>query len=193
MRSPLRRRGFTLIEILVSVAIIGILAALAVPAWAAAAAKARQTEAKAGLKAIHALETAYFAENGEYGTLVAIGFVNEGSARYGYMISDDDGGVVPPDKEVLDTGGGLGSFGGIFPEPGPSTLSDDDDDGTGFCTICDGQAPGDGGHAFGNPHLSTDSFEVVALGSISGAPSPNDIDVWTVDQTGYIENINPGY
>src|SRR5690349_17514558 len=110
MRRPRLMGGFSLIELMISVAIVGILAALAVPTWAAATAKARQTEAKAGLKAIHTLELGYWGENHTFGTLSQIGFVNEGSSNYGYMIANGSGGVIPPKGVVMDVGGSYGSL-----------------------------------------------------------------------------------
>ncbi len=58
--------GFTLIELVIVVAIIGILAALAIPNFMSYQAKARQTEAKVGLGGIFTAATAYYAVNLTY-------------------------------------------------------------------------------------------------------------------------------
>jgi len=60
LRNP---KGFSLTELMIVVAIIGILATLAIPKFLQYQAKAKQTEAKANLVALHTSEIAYFAEN----------------------------------------------------------------------------------------------------------------------------------
>ncbi len=69
MLSRLRnRKGFTLIELMIVVAIIGILAAIAIPNFLKFQAKSKQSEAKTNLKAIFTAETSYFGENNSYGS-----------------------------------------------------------------------------------------------------------------------------
>ncbi len=61
-----RRGGFTLIELMIVVAIIGILAAIAIPNFHKFQLKAKTSEGKTNLAAIRAAEESVFAEFGNY-------------------------------------------------------------------------------------------------------------------------------
>ena len=71
------QKGFTLIELMIVVAIIGILAAIAIPNFLQYQMKSRQSEAKTNLQAIKTSEVAFQAERGCY-----IGIAAEGVAAY---------------------------------------------------------------------------------------------------------------
>lgn len=68
------QKGFSLVELMIVVAIIGILASLAVPRFQSFQAKAKASEAKANLSHAYTLEVAYHGDNDSYGTLQQIGF-----------------------------------------------------------------------------------------------------------------------
>lgn len=61
-----KQEGFTLIELMIVVAIIGILAAIAIPNFLTYQMKSRQSEAKVNLQAIKTSEIAFQAERGCY-------------------------------------------------------------------------------------------------------------------------------
>lgn len=80
--------GFTLIELMVVVAIIGILSAIAVPNFKKFQAKAKQSEAKIQLASIYTVETAAMADYSNYGTcLNALGYENANKGYYGVGFS----------------------------------------------------------------------------------------------------------
>jgi len=60
------RKGFTLIELLIVVAIIGILAAIAIPQFASYRAKAYNSAATSDLKNTKTNLEAYFSDNQKY-------------------------------------------------------------------------------------------------------------------------------
>ena len=71
MRNLRNRKGFTLIELMIVVVIIGILAAIAIPKFNQASARAKEKEADGILKQVYTLQMTYFANNGVYAPDVA--------------------------------------------------------------------------------------------------------------------------
>ena len=61
-----RQRGFTLIEIMIAVGIIGVLVALAIFSWGKSVRKGRGAEAQAFFAALRVAEEQYHLENGTY-------------------------------------------------------------------------------------------------------------------------------
>lgn len=77
------QRGFSLVELMVVVAIIGILAAIAVPSVNKYMAKARQSEAKTNLSSLYTSEKAFYAEYNTYDNrFAAVGYAPEGQLKY---------------------------------------------------------------------------------------------------------------
>lgn len=68
------QRGFTLIEMMVVMAVIGILAAIAIPYFLRYTVQARQAEARTNLGDICMAETAYFGENSQFGVFNQLGY-----------------------------------------------------------------------------------------------------------------------
>jgi len=87
MLSKLRsKKGFTLIELMIVVAIIGILAAIAIPNFLKFQAKSKQSEAKSNLGAVFTGEVSFFGETNRYGNFQEINWAASGTPRYHYWI-----------------------------------------------------------------------------------------------------------
>jgi type IV pilus assembly protein PilA len=66
------RKGFTLIELLIVVVIIGILAAIAIPKFAATKDKAKLASVKTDLRNLMTAEEAYFSDYATYGSFAQL-------------------------------------------------------------------------------------------------------------------------
>src|SRR5205823_14551332 len=83
------QKGFTLIELMIVVAIIGILAAIAIPNFIKFQARSKQSEAKANTKAIFTAQKAFFQEKDRFSSLTGeVGFEPERNNRYAYYLGN---------------------------------------------------------------------------------------------------------
>jgi prepilin-type N-terminal cleavage/methylation domain-containing protein len=91
-RTIRNKQGFTLIELMIVVVIIGILAALAIPRFTNASARAKEKEADGILKQIYTLQQTYYANNGTYAddftALEAVGWEDPGTLKHFTMPAD---------------------------------------------------------------------------------------------------------
>lgn len=91
-------KGFTLIELMIVVAILGILAAIAIPNFMRFQAKSRQAEAKTNLGAIGTSAESWRAEQGTYvvTNIANLGWAPQGTVRYSYWYDVGGAGVMFP-------------------------------------------------------------------------------------------------
>lgn len=95
-RPELGGKGLAIASIplgVISIAVTGIFAAIAIPNFIAFQAMSKMTEAKSDLKALYVAERSYQAEHGTFGAdMSAIGFEPERGNRYAYFLGES--GVV---------------------------------------------------------------------------------------------------
>ena len=79
LERPREVAGFTLVELMVVIAIVSVLASVAIPRYTKFVFQARRSEAYLGLKGIHLAQQTFYAETGRYGaTFNEIGFELDG-------------------------------------------------------------------------------------------------------------------
>lgn len=144
IRSRSTKHGFTLVELLITLAIIGVLTTAAIPSFIRNQLRSRSSEALVNLSAIATTQQGYFAEHGAFlgvsspvpasapgsgrsawapgSAFDTLGWAPEGSVQFQYQVVTDTGGAgsvrfTAEARGDVD-GNGQPSFWG-FIKPGP--------------------------------------------------------------------------
>jgi prepilin-type N-terminal cleavage/methylation domain-containing protein len=88
------QKGFTLIELMVVIVIIGILSALAVPKMFGTSAKAKAAEAPSVIKNWETLQSSYVQERSAVGTWTDIGFKDPGTESKWFLYTNPTNDVI---------------------------------------------------------------------------------------------------
>lgn len=188
--------GFTLVELMIVVAIIGVLSAVAVPNFQKYQAKAKTSEAKVQLAAAYTAEQAFFGDFGIYHScLDYMGYnpADEKASRY-YAIGFNDAAAVDTLAQASAVNSGLSNvickralsaadgityysagkrIGAIDPVSAPlaadSSLGDQSDD-------------------------DNMTFVIAAAGIVSSKETTStDSSRWTMDENKVMTNVSVGY
>ena len=116
-------KGFTMIELMVVIAIIAVLTALAIPAYMKFAAKTRRSEVKYNLEGIYKAEVSWYAEHAAFdNSFEVIRWNPEGMCAYSYSVGMEVLGKNPPDNRPV---GAPGASSTGFAAYGWGNLDDD--------------------------------------------------------------------
>lgn len=168
-------QGFTLVELMVVVAIIGILSTVAVPNFKRYQAKAKTSEAKLMLASIYSAETAFMGEWDTFATcLVDMGITRPARGYYVFGFTSENSGT----NTTASNNGATCNNNGFTVMPSTRV------------------AVGGIAATTSDIYLSTvstngDTFKAGAAGKISSDVTTRDL--WTITENKILKNETPGF
>ena len=175
------KKGFSLVELMIVVAIIGILSAVAIPNFARFQRKARQSEVKGNLAAYFIAEQSFAAEFSTFaGNFAAIGFKPNGTLNYHLSVTESTTatsvvqGAPGWVSGCVDTSNACGAFGG---------------NGAAWKEMAAGSASAPGVGTTAAPAAATSTALLAEAGAWIGGAAE---DTWSIDQNKNITNIQSG-
>jgi prepilin-type N-terminal cleavage/methylation domain-containing protein len=165
----LRNKGFTLIEAMITIAIVGALAGIGIPTYQSFTVKAKKAEAKANLAGLVTAEQSFFTQYVAYTTRFdAIGYRPDGPLNFVIGFNTDFG---PPSTFT-------------FPNLSTCIITRDSGGALPACsypvTWTNNSSALKAGSFPSVAVVAGRNFRAAALGQISGAG----IDSWSIDQSG---------
>ena len=145
-----KQSGFTIVELLIVIVVIGILAGLVVTTFTGIQQKARNTERQTDIKAIHGQVEAYYAQNGKYPTLANL---NDSSWRGTNMKGLDPEALKDPkgSAQTLVASAAASSYSyAVFASDGTTAC----DNSTTDCAVYTLTATYEGGGSFAKSNLN---------------------------------------
>jgi len=190
----LNNKGFTLVELMVVVAIIGILSAIAIPNFKTYQARAKTSEAKIQLASIYQAELALQADYDSFATCLAdAGYSAPKSGNYyavGFPIANGTANQI-----VRDNGGSCQDAAGFGFDAkrkvaGIAMTAGD------LSNVQANAADFDNG--FSTPQVSNngDGFLAGAIGTISsdlGKTGATENDAWAIDENKILRHVRKGF